>query len=122
MQPRQSIPETPLVLLETLNATFDANGVAQASITVGAHDRWEIRLFNTRTTSSTQTRVTVYRGLFATQLDFSRTGNADTSNTDIKLQQGETLSVEWTGGSVGAVASLDIEGTRYQKGRRGYGV
>lgn len=113
--------ETELALAQTLNSTFDASGVAAASIQVGPNQRWKVTLMNSRTTSSTQTRCTVYRGAIGQrQLDFSRTGNQDTSPTDIELQQGETLSVQWTGGTPGAVASLDIEGKVYLAGKRGY--
>jgi hypothetical protein len=113
--------ETELALAETLRGTFDASGIAVGSIQVGPNQRWKVTLMNTSTTSTSQTRCTVYRGLLnGQQLDFSRTGNADTSNTDIELQQGEKLVVEWTGGTVGTTAALDIEGKKYLKGRRGY--
>lgn len=116
--------ETELLLTSTINATFDANGNAVASIGVGPNRRWVITLLNTRTTSTTQTRHWVRRNTPSTgqQLDFSRTGNGDTSSTSIELKSGEKLIAEWTGGTPGALASLDFEGTEYLKGQRAYGV
>jgi hypothetical protein len=115
--------ETKLALRETLRATFGSNGEATGSISVGPNQRWQVTLMNTRTSSSVQTHVTVYRGAVGgPRLDFSRTGNDDTSNTDFELQQGENLVAHWTGGTVGASAQLDIEGSKYLKGQRGYGV
>ena len=113
--------ETELVLSFTINAMFDVNGVASGEAQVGPNRRWKITLLNTRTTSTTQTQVTVYRNTIGgQQLDFSRTGNGDTSNTDIPLAQGEKLAVEWTGGASGTIASLDVEGIEYLRGQRAY--
>lgn len=118
-----ALAETPLALNSNITAVFDANGDAVGEILVGPNQRWEVTLLNTNTTSTSQTRLTVYRGpVESTQVDFSRTGNGDTSNTDIKLQQGEKLSAKWTGGTPGAQATLNIQGTVFERGNRGYGV
>lgn len=113
--------ETELALLKTLRGTFNASGIAEASAQVPANTRWKIRLFSTTTTSTRQTTCTIRRGsVDGPQLDFSVTGNGDTSSTDIDMGQNQTLYVRWTNGTTSANASLNVEGSEYIKGRRGY--
>lgn len=115
------IVETQIALLETLNATFDASGIAQATTQVGVNQRWVIELLSITTTSSSQTKCIVYRGrIGGAQLDYSVTGNGDTSNTHIELRQGETLAVQWTGGTAGSSAQMNVEGSKFIRGLRGY--
>lgn len=113
--------ETETMLNVRISAIFDGSGIANGMITVGPNQRWVVRLFNTNSDSANQTHCTIYRGsVGGTQLDFTRTGNGDSSNTTVDLRQNEMISVQWEGGTPGATANLDIEGTVYQKGRRAY--
>lgn len=114
--------DTTLALLKSATATFVAGGIATAELRNNGLSRWHIKLINVTTASSTQTRCTVYRGEVnpRNQLDYTKTGNGDTSPTDITVQPGEYVTVQWTFGTVGAIAVVRIEGEEILRGRRAY--
>lgn len=104
-----------IALDKTLTAVFDANGEARISAFPDrAHDVWEVNRYQVLTTSTSSTRCTVYRGSEHTgaQVDFTRTGNGDTSEQvhPIRVDFGQPIVFVWTGGEVGAVATVSILG------------
>jgi hypothetical protein len=102
--------------------TFDANGVATVEFRNGGLSRWDVELLSVNTSSTVRTRATVYRGA-PSQLNYSdstRDGNNKTSDTKMPVNVGDFITVQWTGGTPGAVAVARIEGKDILKGRRIY--
>lgn len=115
--------ETELALLESGSGTFAATGIM--SFTLGPRDlsRWEIALFAWSTTATGMARLDIYRGPASANNLLDHTNRlSDISPTDIKLYPGEFITIQATGGTVGAIGTLRVEGRRYVKGRRAYGV
>jgi hypothetical protein len=54
------------------------------------------------------------------QLDITDRADSDSSETELRLRSGETISFWWTRGTVGAVMTCTVRGSRFVKGRRGY--
>lgn len=50
-------------------------------------------------------------------LDGSQTGNNDTSDTQHLMLAGDILTCTWTGGDVGATATLTLRGIQYAAGQ-----
>ena len=105
-----------MITLDVLRSTvFDANGEARITIFPDrARDVWKIWRYVVNTTSLGQTRCFVYRGSEQTgaHIDFTRTGNNDVSENvrDTEIDFGRPLIFVWTGGDVGAEASVSILG------------
>ena len=114
--------ETRYQLDKSSAAAFDANGVATVVIANNGVSRWVVKLLNVNTSSGTQTRCTVYRGEATSrnQVDFTRSGNGDTSPTDWVVNPGEYLTARWTFGVPGTFATFRVEGDDMVKGRRAY--
>lgn len=101
-------------------AVFDASGKAVVRLGPTVYgSRWKVDLMSVSTTSTLQTTCNVYRDSesAAASLDNTRTGNLDTSNTDIDLTAGQVILFVWTGGTPGALATVSVSGTLYT-GRR----
>lgn len=97
------------------SATFDDSGRAVVSLGPTVYGvAWEITRVVVSTTSSAQTQLRVYRGTEQASrlVDSTYTGNDNTSETDVKLSNLESLLFVWTGGDVGAIATAVIDGTQ----------
>ena len=106
-------------LNETGSVTLDANGNGTFQLVPGgARERWLVTLINTvvqQTTIAVPT-LRVYRGSAQpiNLLGGTFTGNLDSNSTDQwLLNMNEGLVFQYTGGSLGDVATARIEGTRY---------
>lgn len=90
------------------SATFGADGVA--TINLGGPPpalSWTIERVSVRTTSATRTAAVLYRTwpTDANQIDIApASGNGDTSFLSFKLNAGDSLLVQWSGGTPGALA------------------
>lgn len=100
--------------LGSVTATFGADGVARASIGPSVYGaKWHVDRIVVSTTSVLPSTCTVYRNVEAAsaQLDHTRTGNADTSETSLDVPSPDALIFVWLGGTPGAVATAVISGT-----------
>jgi hypothetical protein len=95
-------------------ASFDAGGIATVRFgPVPPGGRWRITNLSVSTTSALRTTARVYKNAVspAQQRDVSVSGgNSDSSDTVHELLAGETLIVQWTGGTPGATATATIGG------------
>lgn len=114
--------ETEYRLDESRTVTIAANGVGVVS-GVGptkAGERWEIT--NTSVSATGRCEFASYRGNAAVanrQIDFTFTGDGDSSDTVISLRPQETVTFAFTG-TAGIIGTVVITGTRYVPGRRAY--
>jgi hypothetical protein len=107
---------TAIALDRTRTAVFDAAGVARVTVFPDrSRDVWEVTRYQVTTTSTAGTECTVYRGSehSGAQVDFTRTGNGDTSEQfhPVRVDFGQPLVFVWIGGTPGAVATVSILGT-----------
>lgn len=115
--------ETEYALETAAQVTLDASGSGQVT-NVGPtqqSERWEVRGFSASGANSA--RLQVMRGNSFTpnrQLDLTDRADGDTSETDINLRSGESISFWWTNGVAGTVMTCTIRGSRFLKGRRAY--
>lgn len=98
---------------------LDANGAGAIEYVCGANQRWVIKLMNTKGNSSTEPVHRVLRRSDGSQLDFTESGNGDTSNTDVEIRSSDGVRAEYTGGTPGARMTFSIEGDLFVKGMRG---
>lgn len=114
--------ETRTQLILSQSAVFAADGTASVTFLNGTTATWNVKLMNTTTTSTTQTKCSVYRGDInaGNQIDYTNTGNGDTSPVDAIYRVGDKITVRWTGGTPGAIATFRLEGDVVQVGRRAY--
>lgn len=101
--------QTPFV-----RATFDADGVATARLAgPPPYQRWAITNVAVSTNSSARTTASVYRNdVSPTSLVDStpnRSGNSNSSDSRYDLSPGDSLIIQWVGGTPGAVATAAIE-------------
>ena len=115
--------ETEYRLEEFVQATIGSDGTASVT-NIGpraANERWEINRFSASGTSNS--KLQVFRGNSLErnrQIDVTVRADADTSETDVKLRNGETVSFKWSSGVVGATMTCRIEGSRFVLGKRAY--
>lgn len=101
-------------LATTVSATFNANGVA--SVFIGPQrygQEWTITSIVISSTSTLATTCTAYKNWTTAnnQVDFTHSGNNDTSDTSLDLLNLDTLILVWNGGTPGATATAVIYGT-----------
>lgn len=102
--------------LTSASAVFDASGKAQVQMGPSVYgSRWNVDRMVVTSTSTTQTTCAVYRNSVSDQnkVDNTRTGNSDTSETNIDLYPPDVLIFVWSGGDVGTVATAVLAGTLY---------
>lgn len=105
------------------DVTLDANGEASI-VAIGPtrpNEKWNITRFSVNTTVACEFQV--FRGNTLDsqyQIDFTQQGAGDTSETDLTLQVGETISFKWSGGTSGATGTIRWEGKYFIPGRRAY--
>lgn len=96
------------------SATFGADGVATVRFdTVPPFQLWRLYRLSVSATSTNRTAAQVYRSSAtpANLLDSAPySGNDDTTDTVFDLRAGESLIVQWTGGTPGAVATVTATG------------
>jgi hypothetical protein len=102
------------VFLGRVTATFNASGVAEAVVGPSrAREKWQVKQQTSTTTSTSQTTLTVRRyNASGPRLDFTRRANGDVSDSQFEVPAGQSIYYGWTGGTVGTVATCDIEGER----------
>lgn len=111
--------ETQLDAIGTV--TLDANGNGSVVLRPSnAHESWTIRSTVVRTTTAVKNPVfqdfVGASGIVGGQaVDTTYTGNNDSSDTIIEINEGSFLTAVWTGGDVGAIASVAVRGTRTQR-------
>lgn len=103
------------ILDTSMEAVFNASGVAQAELGPGIYGVvWTITRLVTYTTSTSDTTLLLYRNSESkgNLVNSTQAGNLDT-DTDPKLmlRGHEKLIAVWSNGTVGAKATLSIEGT-----------
>lgn len=84
-------------------------------------ERWVIKFLSANGTA--RAKLQVMRGNTfdaSRQVDVTNRADGDSSNTDVPLAAGETISFWWTGGTAGAVMTCSVSGSRFVKGRRAY--
>lgn len=96
---------------------FGSDGTA--AIAVGPAIRgeiWDIEHLSVSTDSNDviPTQAYIYRGTIseASLIEATTSGNADVTNTNMRLTAPELLWIQWREGTVGARAILRIEGKR----------
>lgn len=121
--PSVASDETEYDLERFVQVTLDSNGAGNVT-NVGPTqhgERWEINGFSA--TGTMNSRLQVMRGnsfTAARQLDLTDRAIGDSSDTDLKLMAGESISFWWTNGVAGSVMTCTIRGSRFVKGRRAY--
>lgn len=102
--------------LASTSAVFNAAGVARASLGPAVYgSRWNVDRMVATTTSVLPTQCDVYRNVESplSKIDSTRTGNNDTSETNLDLRPPDTLIFVWTNGTPGATATAILAGTLY---------
>lgn len=102
-------------LAETRAVTLDGSGNAVA-LGVGPvryGESWVVTRFSVN--SSSKCRLTVHRGFGvdpSTQIDGTDRGDLDTSETNVTLMTGDSLSFKWSKGTAGTTSVVRIEGVK----------
>lgn len=115
--------ETEYRLETSARVTLNGGGTGQ-QVNVGPAqpgERWVINFLSA--TGTAKARLQVMRGNTfdaSRQLDITDRADSDSSNTNITLQPGESMSLWWTRGTSGAVMTCSIQGQRFVQGRRAY--
>lgn len=96
-------------------ATIAADGTATATLPpVPVGTVWQLQAVTVNSTSAQRTSCTLYRGISNTQVNIIEksvySGNADTTDTAIRLNSGEQLRAVWAGGTPGAACQVTITG------------
>lgn len=114
--------ETEYRLEESRSVTIDASGVGSMTGIGPARpgERWEIK--NTSVSATGRCTFADYRGNevnASRQIDFTNTGDGDSSDTVIKLNPQETVSFAFRGAE-GTIGTVVFAGSRFVPGRRSY--
>lgn len=96
--------------IASASVTLDASGSGLLRFGPAKYsERWKITRLTTRGTAVAV--LTVYRGAVGGQMvDSSKYADRDVSETTLELGSGEFITVQYTGGTTGAVMSFHIEG------------
>lgn len=106
-------------LNEMRTAQFGADGVARIRIGPQVYGtKWNIRRVAIQSTSATKPVFTMYRNSeqISSFVDGSKSGNSDSSETDIELLTLDQLICVWHNGTPGSYAAVSVQG------RQDYGV
>jgi hypothetical protein len=108
------VPNNPLT--ESGQATIGADGKATVRLQpLRAHETWRIRRIQIQSSSTVLVPTCrIYKGAIAAncQVDGSRSGTMDHSDTDLLLQTGEAFIAVWENGDIGAQCVVTIEGEK----------
>lgn len=97
------------------SATVNASGVARVEIGPGQLETWHITTVAVKTSTNTLEPIAeVYLGPPSpvNLLGGTYTGSLDAGPENVVLQQGQFITCVWTGGDVGATATLSLSGTK----------
>jgi hypothetical protein len=99
--------------------TLDATGGGQAVVFVSGRECDIIRAVVSTTSQTKQPTALMYRNnaVQAQRIDGTYTGAQDTAQNLGRYQPGESLIAVWSGGDVGAIATLRVEVIQYEPGR-----
>jgi hypothetical protein len=115
--------ETEYRLEAFARVTLGASGSGN-QINVGPRlpgERWKITGFSATGTSVAKLQIMRGNSFDASrQVDVTVRADADSSDTQMQLMTGESLSFWWTAGANGATMTCSIEGSRFVPGRRAY--
>jgi len=114
--------DTELQLLRTVEITLGSDG-AGISVPIGpdkSSERWEIENISTSCNSTSNTTLTIFRQGTLRPIEGTYSGNLDSTDTPYRLQAGERLTFQYTGGEVGAVGLITLSGKLIVRGRRSY--
>lgn len=101
-------------LAESGSVTLDASG--NGTVTIGpyrANQVWKVSIISVMTSTATLSpQARVYLGSRATYLGGTYTGDNDSSEyaQPVILRRGQQIIVDWTGGDVGATATVNLYG------------
>lgn len=112
--------EYRLEVSRTITIGSNGEGTATGIGPTRAGERWEIR--NTSVSATAPCTFADYRGNDrnpSRQIDYTRQGIGDSSNTVILLKPQETLSCKFSG-TAGVVGTVVFEGSYFVPGRRAY--
>lgn len=97
------------------SVVLDATGYGTVRLAPSG-EKWEIRRVHVECSTATlEAQSKTYRNQIAPRyvIDGTYSGSTgDTSDTPIYLEDGQAMIVEWTGGDVGATATVTISGWR----------
>ncbi len=101
-----------------VSVTLDASGNGYATVTVPNGVQWYLDSWSVSTNATipygtTQPLVTIYQDSAPNMSKFiedTSSGNRDTSNTTLRLQGGESICAQWSGGTPGALATFIVRG------------
>jgi hypothetical protein len=104
-----------VVQTSSQEAVANAAGVASASIgPVPIGQTWKIERTSVQSNSAARSTATVYRGVATTPANYidsaKGSGNGDSSMISYRLRPGESVTVQWTGCTVGARCTFSIDG------------
>lgn len=103
-----------IVPLDTsVSATIGTDGTAQVTTgPVVAGSEWRIRRMTVTSTSDDTTEARIYLNavLDSRLLGGTYTGNQDTNETDLTLQNLDKLIVRWVNGTPGAICVFFVQG------------
>lgn len=103
---------------ESASATFNASGIAEATITVPGNQQFRITRYAVVTSQGVTTApfpfCTVYVNSVADSNVFDQTysGHRDQSDADLVLMRSQRLIARWTGGIAGTVGTLSVFGEK----------
>lgn len=103
------------------SVTLDASGNGSVVLRPSnAHESWTITSTVVRTRTAVlnpvcQTFVGSSGVMGGQAVDTTYTGNNDSSDTIIEVNEGSFLTVVWTGGDVGTLASVACRGNKTQR-------
>lgn len=101
---------------QSVTFTVGANGTG-TSVPIGPTkygDTWSVNLISMQSVGNllTTAKFFAYRGtaLPINQVDYTEKVSGDTSNTDVELQNGETMTFVMTGATPGTVVTVHVTG------------
>lgn len=106
------------VRLEEVSPQVAANANGEAIVRLGPvppYQRWTVTRLSVSSQSVDRSAATVYRGepFQGNILDSAPySGNSDTTDTVFTFETGETITVQWTGATVGALCNATLSGER----------
>jgi len=109
-----------IALNEYVRATFDASGIARATIGPQIYGtKWLVDRINVTSTSVLSSQCRVYLNAEVDTALFTGTysGNQDSDDSDFTMDTLDKLIFVWSGGTVGAVATAIVTG-KIETGRQ----
>lgn len=104
------------------SVTLNASGYGVAVVTVPSGVEWDVELISVSTTTATalglpQPVAAVFHGTSPNPANFIEEtflGNGDSTDSRYKLLGGDSVCVEWTGGTAGAIATMVVRGMQQE--------